>query len=273
LKLDRFADYLYARCGLATSSVDLITGFIRRSSAAIGAKPSRADVERYVAGMYRAGASYASLCNTINAREHYMAYLGRPIKLARPRRPHRASVPTLSEGKLAVLIASARTLRERAALALLAYTGVRNRELTELRIRDVDIAQQSIAVEHGKGSKGRVCFVAPECIEILVDYLIDRAGEPDEFLFVTLRGAHQLQTQDIRKLVRTAAHRAGIRKRVWPHLLRHSLATALLNRGASVYSIQAQLGHTFVSTTMDYYLHPSAKNLRADYQRCAPSLV
>jgi site-specific recombinase XerD len=69
-----------------------------------------------------------------------------------------------------------------------------------------------------------------------------------------------MQTQDVRKIVHVVAKRAGIVNRVWPHLFRHSLATDMLERGASIYSIQAILGHAYVSTTMDY-------------QRYAPSFV
>jgi len=159
-------------------------------------------------------------------------------------------------------------------LALLAYSGVRNRELCSMRVRDIDIAQQSVVVNNGKGGKNRVCCVSGECIEVLMDYLRERkATRPDEFLFRTVRNKNQMQTQDVRKFVRVIAKRSGVPGRVWPHLFRHSLATALLNRGASIYSIQALLGHTFVSTTMEYYLHPSAKNVRSDYYRCVPSYV
>jgi integrase/recombinase XerD len=271
--LERFSNYLYARCGLAETTVDLTVGFVRRMAPHTGLHPAHADIDRYIADMRRRGDSYSNVSNAIKAVEHYMQFLGDPIHLGRPRKPQKTGVATLSEGKIAVLISAAKTLRERSILALLAYTGIRNRELTQLCIRDVDVPQQTVMVECGKGAKGRACCVAGECMEILADYLRERAAEPDDLLFVTVRHAHPLQTQDVRKLVRTVAKRAGIKKRVWPHLLRHSLATALLGRGASVYSIQALLGHTFVSTTLEYYLHPSAKTVRADYNRYAPSFV
>jgi integrase/recombinase XerD len=202
-----------------------------------------------------------------------MHFRGTPIHLKRPRKPQRAPFSVLSEAKIAFLIAAAKDIRERAILCLLAYSGVRNRELVNLRVGDVDLAQQTVTVQLGKGAKGRICYVSGDCMEILTEYLRQRAGEPDALLFVTVRHRHQLQTQDIRKLVRTVARRAGLKKRVWPHLLRHSLATALLDRGASIYSIQAQLGHAFASTTMEYYLHPSSRNVRSDYLRAVPSFV
>jgi len=110
-------------------------------------------------------------------------------------------------------------------------------------------------------------------MEILADYLRERRGGPEDWLFVTVRKRHQLQTQDVRKFCRVLARRAGLNIRVWPHLFRHSLATALLDRGANIYSIKEILGHAFISTTMDVYLHPSSRNVKADYHRCVPSYL
>jgi integrase/recombinase XerD len=271
--LDRFANYLYARSGFARGTVDLTIGFVRRAVPRMGLDPSHEAIEGYIADMHRAGESFGQISNAIKAVERFAEFLGRPIRLARPRKPQGISIAALSEAKVAIMIARTKSLREKALLSLLAYSGIRNNELCELRVRDIDMAQQSVVIECGKNSKGRMCCVSGECIEILGDYLRERQGRPDQFLFVTIRHGHQLQTQDVRKFIRVLARRAGIPGRVWPHLFRHSLATALLNRGASVYSIQALLGHTFVSTTMSYYLHPSAKNIRADYYRCAPSYI
>lgn len=271
--LDRFSNFLFARCGFSASTVELTVGFARRMSQTIGLNPSHEDVERYIADMYRAGESYAHISNAIKAVERYMQFLGRPIHLGRPRKPQRADMAVLSEAKITLLIAACKNLRERAILSLLAYSGIRNRELISLRVRNVDPGSQTVTVECGKGAKGRVCYVAGECVEVLSDYLHGRGAGPDELLFVTVRHKHQLQTQDVRKIVRTIAKRAGINRRVWPHLLRHSLATALLDRGASIYSIQALLGHSWVSTTLEYYLHPGRKTVQADYCGHVPSYL
>ena len=171
------------------------------------------------------------------------------------------------------MFVAAHSLRESALLAVLCYTGMRNNELIELRIGDVDIAQQSVTVHHGKGDRGRLVCMSGECAQVIADYLQVRQGQPNEFLFVTVRHKHQLQTQDVRKFIRVLARRAGVTGRIWPHLFRHSLATMLLDRGASVYSIQALLGHADVQTTMDHYLHPGTRNVRADYHRCVPSFL
>ena len=271
--LDKLSNHLYAHCGFAEATVNLTVGYIRRASPTLGMNPSQEDVERYIAKMRQSGQSYGQVSNAIRAVERFMEFLGRPSHLKQPRKPTGANVQVLSEAKISVMLSKMRNLREKTMLAVMAYSGIRNKELCCLRIRDVHLAQQAVYVECGKNSKGRMCCVPGDCIEILFAYLAERKGGPDDYLFVTVRHRHQLQTQDVRKFVRVAAKRAGVEGRVWPHLFRHSLATSLLSRGASVYSIQALLGHTFISTTLNYYLHPNNRNIRADYNKCAPSFV
>ena len=271
--LDKFANYLFARRGMAESSVQLMVGYIRRMIPQAGMHPTQDQLDKLIGDMRRSKMSYAHLTNAMKATEHYMTFLGEPIKFGRPRRPVKPELKVLSEGKIAIMLAATKNLRERTLLAVMAYTGLRNNELIDLRVRDVDLPQQSITIQSGKGQRGRVCCMAGECTEIMSDYLRERQGQADDFLFVTVRHGHQLQTQDVRKFCRVLAKRAGVKGRVWPHLLRHSLATALLDRGANIYSIQALLGHAFLQTTIDNYLHPSARNLKADYHRCVPSFT
>ena len=273
-KLDEFTNHLYAHHGFAQATVDLTVGYIRRASPVLGMNPTRAEVDKYVADMHRAGESYGQISNAVKAIERYMDFIGCPVHLARPRKQQNISIVALSEAKVAIMLSKTKNLREKAMLALLAYSGIRNKELCSLLVKDIDIAQQSVVINDSKFGKSRVCCISGECVELMMEYIRERnAKRPDEFLFVTVRNHHQLQTQDLRKFVRVIAKRSGVPGRIWPHLFRHSLATAMLNRGASIYSIQALLGHTFVSTTTEYYLHPSAKNVRSDYHRCVPSYI
>jgi integrase/recombinase XerD len=86
----------------------------------------------------------------------------------------------------------------------------------------------------------------------LIDYLSVFLKRPDDYLFTTLKANCPLADGDLRKLVRVVARRARIGRRVYPHLFRHSLATNLLNRGASLLMIKDQLGHAFIDSTMIY---------------------
>ena len=271
--LDRFANWLFARRGMAASSINLILGYTRRMFDAIGTSPTPDAVNSYIADMRRKKVSFAHLANCLRSMEHFSEFQGKRIHFQRPRRPITTAIKVLSEGKIALIIASARDLRERTMLMLFAYTGIRNNEFINLRVCDIDLGQAAMSIQAGKCEHARIVPLAGECIEILTDYIRERKAQPDDFLFVTRRNGNQLQTQDVRKIIRVSARRAKIKGRIWPHLFRHSLATAMLDRGANIYSIQALLGHTFISTTMDYYLHPSSRNIKADYHRCCPSFV
>ncbi len=270
--LERFEVFLLARRGLAQTTVNLNVGFIRRALPVLGPNPSHDEVELYVARLRRAGASYATMSNTIKALRHFTAFLGRPLDLAYGRKPVAVLPPVLTEAEVAVLLATAPTLREKTILGLLAYSGVRNSELCALRVCDVDAANQLISVQRGKGSKGRTVCISGAVVDLVSRYLKERGGAPEALLFVTVRHGHPLAQQDLRKIVRVNARRAGLEKRVFPHLMRHSLATNMLHRGANPLSIKEQLGHAHITTTM-IYLHASKDRLAAEYRMFAPSYL
>jgi integrase/recombinase XerD len=267
-----FSRYLYARRGLGEVTVSNHLSAIRRLAPRIGLKPTTRAIEGEIARMRKAGASYSHLVNTEVALERYMEFLGKPLQLGRPKKPRPLLRGTLSEAEVTLLIAAAHTLREKAIVSLLSYAGLRNRELCNLTIADVDLAGQMIHVHASKTQRDRNANVAGPCVAVLADYLRERNGQPHERLFVTLRKHEQYQPQVLRKLVRKLARRAGIQKRVYPHLLRHSLATNLLNRGANLLSIKEQLGHAFIDTTM-IYLHCVPQRLQMEYRMYAPSYL
>lgn len=198
--------------------------------------------------------------------------MGRPIKLGRPKKPRHLIRGTLSESEITLLIAAARTLRERAMIATLAYAGLRNRELCRLRVHDVDLGGQTLHIQATKTQKDRYTHIAAPCVTLLAEYIRERSGKPSDLLFVCLRSGRPYVQQNLRKLVRTAARRANLTKRVYPHLLRHSLATNLLHRGAHLLAIKEQLGHAFIETTM-IYIHSAPELTQMQYRMHAPSYL
>jgi integrase/recombinase XerD len=222
--------------------------------------------------MHRSGASYSHIVNTSIALEAWCAFLGSPIKLGRPRKPRRLVHGTLSEAEITLLIAAARSLRERAMIATLAYAGLRNRELCRLQIGDVDLGGQILHIRATKTMKDRYAHIAAPCVSLLAEYIRERGGHPESNLFVCLRSGDPYSQQSLRKMIRNAARRAGLTKRVYPHLLRHSLATNLLHRGAHLLAIKEQLGHSFVETTM-VYVHSSPEHTQMQYRMHAPSYL
>ncbi|OGG58518.1 hypothetical protein A2765_02200 [Candidatus Kaiserbacteria bacterium RIFCSPHIGHO2_01_FULL_56_24] len=156
-------------------------------------------------------------------------------------------------------------LRDRAILELLFSTGLRVSELCSLNA-DIDLTRDEFSVR-GKGDKVRVVFLSPGAKKAVADYLKKR-GDMGEALFVGY-GANQdaarLTTRSIERIVKQHAVKAGITRKVTPHVIRHSFATDLLENGADLRSVQALLGHANIATTQ-VYTHVTDKHLREIHQ-------
>lgn len=157
-----------------------------------------------------------------------------------------------------------RTLRDRAILETLFSTGLRLSELCSLD-RYIDWKRGEISIR-GKGDKLRVVFLSPTAKEKLKAYL-DKRTDAEEALFVSISKAKapkilgRIIPRAVERLVDFYARKAGIAKKVHPHLLRHSFATDLLVNGADLRSVQELLGHANISTTQ-VYTHLTNKELR-----------
>ena len=163
--------------------------------------------------------------------------------------------------------------RDAAILELFYSTGMRLAELIGAGMRDLDLQQGTIKVT-GKGSRQRILPVGSRALVALEAYLQVRArllrtGHPDPgTLFVTSRG-RPMHGRGINSMVhRSIAAVSEIEKKS-PHVLRHSFATHLLNRGADVFAVKELLGHASLSTTQ-VYTHTSTERLRKIYSRAHP---
>jgi integrase/recombinase XerD len=235
--LSSFSRHLYARRGLSEVTVHNYISAIRRLVPVVSLDPTPKAIEQHIEHMHKSGASYSHIVNTSIALEAYCAFRGRHIKLGRPRKPRHLVRGTLSEAEITLLIAAARTLRDRAMIVTLAYAGIRNRELCRMRVGDVDLAGHTLHVQATKTQKDRYTHIAAPCVSVLAEYMRERGGQAGDLLFVCLRSGKPYAQQNLRKTIRTAARRAHLKKRVYPHLLRHSLATNLLHRGAHLLFI------------------------------------
>jgi integrase/recombinase XerD len=177
----------------------------------------------------------------------------------------RRRLPTvLSREEVARLIDAAGTLFRRTLLMTLYATGMRRSELARLKVSDIDSQRMIIRVVEGKGGKDRDLPLSPTLLETLREYW--RWRKPRLYLFPTRTRQHRLDQPISDKTVwiacSEAARRAGIRKRVTPHTLRHSWATHLLEAGTDLRTIQVLLGHGDLETTAQY-LHLSQRHLQA----------
>ncbi len=156
--------------------------------------------------------------------------------------------------------------RDRAILELLYATGARVSEVSNLRLRDVHLAER-FCLCHGKGDKERMVPMGTSAQQVLAAYLererpkLAKRRDPEsEFLFLSSRGA-RLSRERIWELLKKSARLAGVSAKISPHSLRHSFATHLLAGGADIRHVQELLGHASIATTQ-LYTHVDASKLK-----------
>jgi site-specific recombinase XerD len=128
--------------------------------------------------------------------------------------------------------------------------GLRVSEAVALKVTDIDSQRMLLRVEQGKGQKDRYAMLSPRLLDVLRRYY--RAAHPPNYLFPSWRQEQHLSAASLQTACREAALRAGIRKRVTVHTLRHSFATHLLENGTDIRIIQVLLGHSRIDTTARY---------------------
>ncbi|OGZ03982.1 MAG: hypothetical protein A2648_00040 [Candidatus Lloydbacteria bacterium RIFCSPHIGHO2_01_FULL_41_20] len=162
-----------------------------------------------------------------------------------------------------------KSLRDKAILELFFSTGLRVSELCSLS-RDLDLSRDEFSVR-GKGEKVRVVFLSESAKEAIKKYLGERV-DIDDALFVQYGpGAKEkndlrLTPRSIERIVKYYASKAGISKKVTPHVIRHSFATDLLQNGADIRSVQIMLGHSNIATTQ-IYTHVTDKQLKEVHKK------
>ncbi|WP_302379611.1 site-specific tyrosine recombinase XerD [uncultured Alistipes sp.] len=255
--------------------------FILRMYDVPPAKVEEPMVQRYVTWLYDRGREKASQARSLSGVKSFFNFLlisdrieSSPAEFVLTPKFGRHLPDVLTTGEIDRIIAAVdgttpKEIRDAAMLEVLYSCGLRVSELTSLRIRDLFFGEGYIRVT-GKGDKQRLVPISSTARERIHRYLevrrSARAGE--ETLFLNNRGSSLTRVM-IFTILREAARRAGIEKKISPHTFRHSFATHLLEGGASIRQVQELLGHESILTT-EIYTHLDDSHLRQTVEEHLP---
>lgn len=177
--------------------------------------------------------------------------------IERPKLPKR--LPTfLTREEVGKLLEVADKFRDKLIIRLLYVTGLRVSEAVNLTWADVNFDKGEIRVRKGKGAKERIVLIDPQTLKMLQEFKrrVSPMSDEDRVLGISIR--------TVQYIVKTLRDRAGLNKKVTPHVLRHSFATSLLEAGVDIRIIQELLGHSSLNTTQ-IYTHVTREHLRKEY--------
>ncbi len=269
-RLEEFLSYLEVECGLSPNTILAY----RNDLEGFRGPLTRPALQDHVASIFRRRKRASGVARAAAALRSFLRFLERE-DLARfvmaPRQPRLLPHP-LSREQLDRLLApdpeAPLASRDRALLEILYAAGLRASEAASLRLGDLNLEAGYLRCL-GKGSKERVVPLGRRAVEAIRAYLESgRAAAPAEEVFLSRKGG-RLSRESIWRIVGKLARRAGVRGRVFPHAVRHSFATHLVEGGADLRYVQEMLGHSKISTTQ-VYTQVDRERLKSVHRRFHP---
>lgn len=194
----------------------------------------------------------------INAiKFYYEKILGKEkqyYSLHRPKREYKLP-KILSKNEVKMILNSCNNIKHRCILMLIYSAGLRRSELINLEISDIDSERMIVNIRGSKGKKDRITLLSENILHLLRDYY--KSYKPKVYLFEGQSGC-KYSPSSVANILKKSAQKAGIKKNITPHMLRHSFATHLLEQGTDLRYIQELLGHNSSKTT-EIYTHVSKK--------------
>ncbi len=211
-------------------------------------------IREYLALLVNRGLSNALINQMINSIKFYYEIVldmpNRYYEIERPNKEHKLPM-VISKEEVLAIIDNTNNIKHRCIVSLLYSAGLRRGELINLKITDIDSKRMAIRLDSAKGNKDRYTLLSKRVLEELREYY--KLWKPKEYLFEGPDGG-LYSGRSISCIIKNAALKTGIRKKVTPHMLRHSFATHLLENGTDLRNIQALLGHNSLKTT-EIYAH------------------
>jgi integrase/recombinase XerD len=289
--VEKFLNYLSVERGLSQNTLSAYgsdlkkyIAFLRKSRIRTLAKTTKHEIITYLLELKNKGLAPTSVARSLVSLKVFYRFLAQENYLAADPTLNLESpkvwskLPeTLSSQEVETLLAKPDPanllgLRDKAALELLYATGVRVSELINLKIADVNLEVGYVRCL-GKGKKERIVPLGSFAQESLKNYL-DKGrktllkGKDTQEIFVN-RSGRTMTRQGFWKILKKYAKSVGLEKKITPHVLRHSFATHLLERGADLRSVQEMLGHSNISTTQ-IYTHVDRARLKEIHKKYHP---
>jgi len=221
---------------------------------------SELDIRQYLQGLIVQNCSDSFVNQALNAiKFYYEVVLEMPNRFYSIERPQKKRIlPTvLSPEEIAKMITNTKNLKHRCIISLLYSAGLRRQELLSLKLTDIDGKRCVILIKDAKGGKDRLTSLSLVLLEQLRRYW--KENQPKTYLFEGKVNMPYSPTS-VANIVKKAAYLSGIKKKVTPHVLRHSFATHLLENGTDLRVIQTLLGHSSLKTT-EIYTHVAQNHI------------
>lgn len=222
---------------------------------------NESDIKNYLLYLAEEKQSAASTLNqAINALKFYYGSMLKRKFIYEIKRPRKDRIlPTvLSKGEVARILSSVENVKHRAILMIVYSAGLRVGEVVKLKPEDIDSDRMLIHIKGAKGRKDRYTMLSETALEILRGYW--KKYKPGIWLFGGAKEGRYLSIRSVQKILEQACEKAGIKKDISVHTLRHSFATHLLEGGTDLRYIQELLGHAHSKTT-EIYTHVSTKSI------------
>jgi integrase/recombinase XerD len=289
--LEEFRDHLQFERGVSPRTLDAygrdlkrLVDYAQRAGVDDVGQLSAAQVREFVYDLKDQGLQATSIRRTLSALRTYFGFLvaeehvtADPTEQVEMPKTWRKLPGVLSRDDVEKILEAPEISdrlywRDKALLEFAYASGVRVSELASLKVRDIDLAE-GVATVFGKGAKERVVPIGRTAQRALDVYMRETrpklaSKEGQGAVFVNAQG-RPLTRMGIWKILRKHVRRAGVKKRVTPHTLRHCFATHLLEGGADLAAVQEMLGHADISTTQ-IYTHVDREYLRDIHKRFHP---
>jgi len=291
LLLDRFLNYLVVERGLSGNTIEAYShglnrflNHLREKGIEEAGRISKLDIREFLLFLKKKRLSSKTVARNLVSIRTFLRFLTEegllrvnPAEEIDSPKLAKTLPEILSLEEVDVLLEqpdpqTARGIRDRSMLEMLYATGMRVSELVRLQVNHVRL-EAGYVLLFGKGSKERIVPIGIEAMTWMQRYMKDPRESllkkrESPYLYVN-RSGRPMSRQQFWKIIKAYGRKAGIRKRISPHLLRHSFASHLLEKGADLRSVQLMLGHADISTTQ-IYTHVTGERLKKIHQRYHP---